>query len=307
MELLTFTIGIVMQFILEVAGAGGAWWGMSEVWKMRGAKTNDPAESNDRLRIVANIVFSVGAIRMLFRYAPGWNIKVALVDPHAWVVTFGKGQQKQTPQELSGTCAFEIFFFLIGFFMKFVLEVLGAGGAWWGMSEVWGLRGYSRGADGARTNDELRPVSNIVFAIACVRFIQCFMPDHDTNTAMHSPHAYNLKSGTMNSFQLECFFFVIGVFMQWILEVAGAGGAWWGMSEVWGWRGYSQGADGGRTNDQLRPVSNIVFAIACIRMLEKYVPMNQHHLAMLSPQDWLMQRVNLGLRKKPANNEEQQM
>jgi len=58
---------------------------------------------------------------------------------------------------------------------------------------------------------------------------------------------------------------------------------------------------GQETNDRLRYVSNIVFAIACIRMLEKYVPENSYHQAMLSPQDWLMSRMNLSLggRRKP--------
>merc|ERR1719150_1790743 len=78
-----FVVGVFMQFVLEVAGAGGAWWGMSEVWKWRGAKTNDPSFTNDRIRYVSNTVFSLGMIRMLFRYAPDWGIAQALVDPHA--------------------------------------------------------------------------------------------------------------------------------------------------------------------------------------------------------------------------------
>jgi len=128
-----------------------------------------------------------------------------------------------------------------------------------------------------------------------IRMIQKYLPAHPANVAMHSPHDYDLTPGTMNSFQLECLMFVVGVFMQWILEVAGAGGAFWGMSEVWGWRGYSQGDKAQETNDRLRYVCNIVFGLACIRMLEKYVPENDHHQAMLSPQDWLMGRVNMGL------------
>lgn len=306
MELLSFTLGIFLQWVLEVAGAGGAWWGMSEVWKMRGAKTSDPQESNDRIRIVSNVVFAVAAIRMIFRYAPNWGIKQALVDPHAWILDFGKSTKTQTPSQLGGTCAFEVIFFIIGLFMQFVLEVLGAGGAWWGMSEVWGMRGYSKLERGQETNDQLRWVSNIVFAVACIRFVQHYCPNHPVNTAMCSPHDYDLASGTMQSFQLECIFFTVGVFMQFVLEVLGAGGAWWGMSEVWGLRGYSQLERGQETNDQLRYVSNIVFAIACVRMLEKYVPMNDHHLAMLSPQEWLMDRVNLGMEAGDTKRDEQE-
>jgi len=300
MELLSFTMGVLLQWILEVAGAGGAIWGMSEVWKMRGAKTFDGQITNDRLRIVANIVFALGMIRMVFRYAPNWGIKQALVDPHAWIVDFGRSTRMNTPDAMAGTCAFELFFFIVGFFMAWVLEVLGAGGAWWGMSEVWGLRGYGRDEccqDGQETNDQIRWVSNIVFAIALVRLGQKFLPDYPANVAMHSPHAYALAEGSSSSFQVEVVTFVVGVFMQFVLEVLGAGGAWWGMSEVWGWRGYGRDDccnDGADTNDQIRYISNIVFAIACVRMCEKYLPMNDHHLAMLAPHDWVMEYLTCG-------------
>jgi len=307
-----FTVGFVLQWILEVAGAGGAIWGMSEVWKMRGGKTSDPQESNDRLRVASNIVFALGLFRMLFRYAPNWGIKQALVDPHAWIVDFGKSTSSTTPDKLGGSCAFELVFFFVGFFMQWILEVAGAGGAWWGMSEVWGLRGYSLGDRGQETNDQLRYVSNIVFSIALIRMFQKYLPDHPVNVAMNSPHDYALEEGSASSFQVEVVTFIFGCFMQFDLEVLGAGGAWWGMSEVWGWRGYSH-SDGQGSNDRLRYVSNIVFAIACIRMAEKYLPHNDHHNAMLNPHDWVMNYVGCygagdeNLDTEREQNQEEQM
>jgi len=277
---------------------------------MRGAKTFDGQITNDRLRIASNIVFALGLVRMIFRYAPKWGIQQALVDPHAWIVDFGRSRKGSTPDALGGTCAFELIFFIVGVCMQFILEVLGAGGAWWGMSEVWGLRGYSQLERGQETNDQLRWVSNIVFAVACVRFMQKYFDDHPVNTAMNSPHDYQLSEGSSASFQVECVTWVIGVFMQFDLEVLGAGGAWWGMSEVWGWRGYSQLEKGQETNDQLRYVSNIVFAIACVRMAEKYLPMNGHHNAMLSPHDWVMGRISLTAAAEDPDtrrNQEEQM
>merc|ERR1711994_1030974 len=97
-----------------------------------------------------------------------------------------------------------------------------------------------------------------------------YLTPNQATTGMCSPHDYELTPGTLASFQLESLCFLVGVWMQFVLEVLGAGGAWWGMSEVWGWRGYSQKTRGQLTNDRLRYVSNIVFAIACIRMAEKY-------------------------------------
>merc|ERR1712241_1217046 len=148
------------------------------------------------------------------------------------------------------------------------------------MSEVWGGRGYIHETP-VISNDRVRYVSNIVYAIAFIRVACHYMPQgpHMATTALTSPHAYELKSGSAQSFQLEACFFLLGVFMQFVLEVLGAGGAWWGMSEVWGMRGYSKLERGMITNDKVRPVSNIVFAVACFRMAEKYMPYNAHHMA----------------------------
>jgi len=292
-----FTIGIFMQFILEVLGAGGAVWGMSEVWKMRGAKAPPGAESNDRLRIPANIVFSLGAVRFFFRYAPDWGMKQALVDPHAWIVDFGKSKAQNTPESLQGAFAFEGVFFVVGVWMQFVLEVMGAGGAWWGMSEVWGMRGYAN-VDPSGSNDRLRYVSNPVFCIAAIRMLMHYIPvnpatgkKHEAAVGMCGPHDYDLTPGGLASFQLEALCFLVGVWMQFVLEVLGAGGAWWGMSEVWGWRGFNH-QDPGGSNDDLRPVSNVVFAIGCIRMIMKYPEETGYHQAMNAPHDWVQEFMN---------------
>jgi len=316
MEFFFFAVGITLQWILEVAGAGGAIWGMSEVWKMRGFYAQPAQESNDRLRIASNIVFTIGTIRFLFRYAPDWGIKQALVDPHAWIADSCGASKKETqPQSLNENCGFEVAFFLVGVFMQWTLEVAGAGGAWWGMSEVWGARGYSHETP-VESNDRLRYVSNTVFCIALIRMICHYFPDHPVNVAFVDPHNFSLAAGSLQSFQLECCMFLVGLFMQFTLEVAGAGGAWWGMSEVWGMRGYSKLERGMATNDNLRPVSNTVFAIACVRMLEKYMPQNDHHKAMLDPHQWALE--NLGClggggddeavdTRRPESNQEMSM
>lgn len=305
-----FTIGIFMQFILEVLGAGGAIWGMSEVWGMRGYAHNDPGGSNDRLRIAANIVFTLGATRMFFRYAPDWGMKQALVNPHQWILDFGKSKRKTTPEPLQGAFAFEGVFFVVGVWMQFVLEVLGAGGAWWGMSEVWGFRGYAH-QDPGGSNDQLRYVSNSVFAIAAIRVLMHYLPvdkitgeKHQAAVGLCGPHDYDLTPGGLASFQLEAINFLVGVFMQFVLEVLGAGGAWWGMSEVWGWRGYGT-SNPGATNDDLRPVSNVVFAIACIRMIQKYMTHNGYHHAMLAPHDWVQERIGCSASNDQGNPDTQ--
>merc|ERR1712157_358216 len=76
-----------------------------------------------------------GFIRMFFRYSQDNDLKTAIVDPHAWL----KNRGTSNPDGL--TIFAKFIGFLLGFFLQWVLEVLGAGGATWGMSEVWKLRG----------------------------------------------------------------------------------------------------------------------------------------------------------------------
>merc|ERR1719461_388259 len=146
-----------------------------------------------------------------------------------------------------------------------------------------------------------RYVSNIVFSIAAIRMATRYIPEHSIKTALVDPHAFPLDSGSMASFQLECMTFVVGVFLQWILECAGAGGAWWGMSEVWGMRGYSQ-SDPMGTNDNLRPVSNVVFGISCIRLIQRYLEPNDINTAMVSPHEWVLDRMQCGGGAAPAGD-----
>jgi len=183
MQILFFIVGIFLQWTLEVLGAGGAIWGMSEVWHLRGATHLLPLGSNNDLRIPANIVFVLGFIRMFFRYSQDNDLKTAIVDPHAWL----KNRGTSNPDGL--TVFAEFIGFLLGFFLQFVLEVLGAGGASWGMSEVWMLRG-PRTNDGWQTNHDFRWVANVIFTIGAFRMAQKYCPDHSVHVAMNGPHEW---------------------------------------------------------------------------------------------------------------------
>jgi len=183
MQILFFVVGIFLQWTLEVLGAGGAIWGMSEVWHLRGGTNDEPYQSNDDLRIPANIVFVLGFIRMFFRYSQDTDLKTAIVDPHAWL----KNRGTSNPDGL--TLFAEFIGFLLGFFLQWVLEVLGAGGATWGMSEVWKLRG-DRTDDPWQTNHDFRWVANTVFTIGLFRMAQKYCPDHPVHVAMNAPHEW---------------------------------------------------------------------------------------------------------------------
>jgi len=196
MQILFFIVGVFLQWTLEVLGAGGAIWGMSEVWHLRGGTNDDPKGSNDDLRIPANIVFVMGFIRMFFRYSQASPLKNAVVDPQVWV--------KNLPGRNSGMGAmmlFETLAFVYGFFLQWVLEVLGAGGACWGMSEVWNLRADNT-ADPWQTNHDFRWVANVVFCMGLFRMCQKYCPDHPMHTAMNAPQDW-LKELIENTYADE--------------------------------------------------------------------------------------------------------
>lgn len=181
MQILFFIVGIFLQWTLEVLGAGGAIWGMSEVWHLRGDTNDSPYQSNDDLRIPANIVFVLGFIRMFFRYSQNTPLKAAIVDPQDWLKNRGASNT-------DGLTIFAEFIgFLLGFFLQWTLEVLGAGGASWGMSEVWKLRG-PRTDDPWQTNHDFRWVANTIFTIGIFRMAQKYCPDHSVHVAMNAPH-----------------------------------------------------------------------------------------------------------------------
>jgi len=177
-----FIVGVFLQWTLEVLGAGGAIWGMSEVWHMRGDTNADPTGSNDDLRIPANIVFVLGFIRMFFRYSQNTPLKSAVVDPQVWLGS-------QFANQDSITMIGEFIGFVLGFFLQWVLEVLGAGGACWGMSEVWKLRG-PRTDDSWQTNHDFRWVANTVFTIGIFRMAQKYCPAHGVHVAANAPHEW---------------------------------------------------------------------------------------------------------------------
>lgn len=192
MQILFFIVGVFLQWTLEVLGAGGAIWGMSEVWHMRGGSTSDPEGTNDDLRIPANIVFVLGFIRMFFRYSSDSALKSAIVGPQDWVANRGNEDASK-----GGMLFLEIIGFVLGFFLQWTLEVLGAGGATWGISEVWNLRNesyyclVSEGGDGncnpGGTNHTFRWVANVTFCVAIFRMAQKYCPPNPIHTAMLSP------------------------------------------------------------------------------------------------------------------------
>jgi len=181
MQIFFFLVGVFLQWTLEVLGAGGAIWGMSEVWHLRGDTTTDPIGTNDELRIPANIVFCLGFVRMFFRYSSDSALKNSIVDPQVWVHNRGAASDGA-----SGMVALEIIGFCMGFFLQWVLEVLGAGGASWGMSEVWNLRNVAGDRPG-ETNHTFRWVANVIFTIAIFRMAQKYCPPHAVHMAMLSP------------------------------------------------------------------------------------------------------------------------
>lgn len=203
MEILFFVIGVFLQWTLEVLGAGGAVWGMSEVWHMRGSTNANPGigGTDDDITIPANIVFSLGFLRLLCRYAPPSALCQAIVDPQDWCKDWGSSATPKGPtagREVSGMFLAEFLFFLLGVFLQWDLEVLGAGGACWGMSEVWHLRGGTTKSERGPnvTNDDYRWVANTVFTIAIFRMLQKYCPPHGINKAMTGPQDWLKALGT---------------------------------------------------------------------------------------------------------------
>jgi len=187
MQIIFFIVGVFLQWTLEVLGAGGAIWGMSEVWHLRGDTTEDPIGTNDELRIPANIVFVLGFIRMFFRYSSPSALKDAVVDPQAWIAQRADGKDGGSMMIL------ELIGFCLGFFLQWVLEVLGAGGASWGMSEVWNLRNVP-GTCQLCSNNDWRWVANTIFTIGIFRMAQKYCPAHPVHEAMLAPHDWLAKA-----------------------------------------------------------------------------------------------------------------
>jgi len=188
-EVFFFVVGVFMQFVLEVLGAGGAIWGMSEVWHMRGGTNNRMPQSATDMRWCSNVVFCLGFIRFFFRYGPENAFQQALVDPQAWLVDYGaerRGNGKGGDMSPDGKFALEIPFFILGVFLQWVLEVLGAGGATWGMSEVWHLRGDTS-YDAVKCNNDFRWVANVTFCVGIIRMLQKYCPSHGIHDAMLGP------------------------------------------------------------------------------------------------------------------------
>jgi hypothetical protein len=71
--------------VLECLGAGGASWGMSEVWNLRADNTHDPAQTNHDFRWVANVIFIMGLFRMCQKYCPDHPMHTAMNAPQDWL------------------------------------------------------------------------------------------------------------------------------------------------------------------------------------------------------------------------------
>jgi hypothetical protein len=134
-------------------------------------------------------------VRMLFRYGPANGLQDAIVDPQTWVKKkLGMDGLKADPA-VGGMAALEFVGFIMGIFLQWVLEVLGAGGASWGMSEVWNLRADNT-SDPAVTNHNYRWVANVIFVMGIFRMAQKYCPAHDVHEAMLSPQAWLKKLET---------------------------------------------------------------------------------------------------------------
>merc|ERR1719433_675462 len=80
---------------------------MSEVWHMRGGTVSngDAHGSNTQLRWVANIVFTIGAFRMMMKYCPDHPIHIAINAPQDWLKNLSKEEAKKAPvvREMTST------------------------------------------------------------------------------------------------------------------------------------------------------------------------------------------------------------
>merc|ERR1719443_664935 len=109
--------------------------------------------------------------------------------PHEWLRDYGASKRSGQEHNPQGAFICEIPFFILGVFLQWVLEVLGAGGATWGMSEVWNVRGDNTD-DPWQTNHDFRWVANTIFTIGLFRMAQKYCPDHGVHKAMNAPHEW---------------------------------------------------------------------------------------------------------------------
>jgi len=212
---------IAAKFLLEVLGAAGAVWGNCDMFFLRTTE-----EGNRISRIYATII---GCI-FLIRYY--WHAKHRFQTGGDFMIP--KEHHRRTHRlEFAQIHA-----------SKFILQVLGGGGAVWGSSEVLTLRN-------AATTSEWRIASIVVGCIFLIRW-------------MFQMSAYCLCfSGRWvdpTTFLLTALRFYDAFIVTFILEVLGAAGAVWGASEIATLRNPE-------TNDRWRIIASVVGIIFLFRWI----------------------------------------
>jgi len=195
------------KIVLEVFGAGGAIWGISEALTLR---THETQEFWRNKAIIVAIIFT---IRYFFQ----------MKDYTAEIYRefMGVSIEKPKPKGMQWVRLLQIFS------AKLVLEVFGGGGAIWGFSEVLTLRR-------PETVFFWRPVA---LTIGFIFFIRWMMQIKDFMNECMGGSSYLQKSTWSKLLQMFA--------AKLVLEVFGGGGAIWGFSEVltlrnahtvWFWR-----------------------------------------------------------------------
>jgi len=171
------------KFVLEVAGGAGAMWGSSEVLTLRNPQTQ---ETWRWIALAFGVIFF---FRFLFQIK---DFFTTMIDGETSIDNTAKMTR------------------MIHIFQaKFVLEVLGGGGAIWGSSEALTLRYHA-------TQEFWRHIASIIGAIFLIRFflqMRDFVQDRT-------------PTGSMPIRLVQVFS------AKFVLEVLGGAGACWGFSEA---------------------------------------------------------------------------
>ncbi|KAL7496738.1 hypothetical protein ACHAWT_004898, partial [Skeletonema menzelii] len=209
------------KFLLEVLGAAGAVWGNCDIFLLRTTE-----EGNRISRIYAVII---GCI-FLIRYY--WHTKHRFQTGGEFMLP--KEHHRRTHRlEFAQIHA-----------SKFILQVLGGGGAVWGSAEVFTLRN-------AATTTEWRITSIVVGFIFLIRW-------------MFQMSAYCLCFSELwadpTTFLSTALRFYDAFIVTFILEVLGAAGAVWGASEIATLRKPE-------TNDTWRIIASVIGIIFLFRWM----------------------------------------
>lgn len=292
--------GIPVKFALEVAGAAGAVWGASEVYHVRNE------DNSAAWQYVAVTIGALALIRQapLVYYTarnnppskPFWSgFFKAYAQPYTTLrtqfVPVSGESESFLPDAWSKAGA--VAGATIGIPVKFALEVLGAAGAVWGASEVYGCRNEDNSAAWqyvAVTIGTLALIRQVPLAYFTARnnqssntflsgFFRAYAQPYSTLHNQFCP-----VSGESESYLPEAWSKIgaiagahIGIPVIFSLEVLGAAGAVWGSSEVCGLRNEDNSA-------AWRSVAACVGAIAFFRQIP--LACNSEHSNQSSETFW---------------------